>query len=181
MAREPTSDALAWARRSPPRALDDAPAAVQRHLAGTRTAMRVLWGIGLGVALLVGLTGPSLQEKAANFAGAAVFISFGLLALSRAILRSEQRWLTAVRAEAWRVSNVELITVRDAKSVARVHEVALTPERGGAPRFAYLKTAAPHVKAGLELAVLPRGPRALVFGLGEDLSIAVATPLRRAA
>lgn len=181
MTSEPNAAALAWARRPPPRSLEDAPDVARRYLAGTQTALRVLWAIGLGVALMVGLTGTTWRERTGNFAGATVFISFGLLAMSRAAMRTTERWLTATRADTFRVTNVEVITVRDAKSAARVHEVVLTPERGGAPLFVYLKTVEPRVKKGLELAVLPRGARGLVFGLGEDLPIAVAVPLHRSA
>lgn len=179
MASEGSSSALAWARRAPPRSLDDAPAAVQRHLAGTKTGVRVLWGVGLFVAVLVGLTGPTLRDKAVNFAGAAVFISFGLVALTRSIQGTARIWLVQGRAESWRVSAVEAVTVRDARGASRIQEVTLVPASGGAPLFAYSKALAPDVKKGLEVVVLMRGARALVFGLGDELFIAVAIPLHR--
>lgn len=179
MASEAITAALAWVRRAPPRSLDDAPAIVRRHLEGTKTSMRVLWGTGLFVALLMGLTGMTLQEKALNFAGAAVFISFGLLALTRGIQRTTRAWLALGRAESRRVSAVETVTVRDARSASRIQEVTLVPRDGGAPLFAYAKVLPPHVTKGLEVVVLVRGARALVFGLGDELLIAVAVPLHR--
>lgn len=170
---------LEWARREPPRVLVGAPSPVTRYVKGTRVALRVVWGVGAFVAVAFAMTGQTLSEKLATLAGAALVIGAALWALSRSIAQGTERWLTDTRAEPWRVAGVEPITVRDARSARRVHEVTLAPRQGGAPLFVYLLEA-PGVRAGHDVAVLPRGARALVMGLKDDeVLIAVAVPRHR--
>ncbi len=175
-----SAEVHAWARRHPPRSLDDAPQPIRRYVNGLHVVSWVFAGIGLSSAGVLALTGPTLVDKVTNFIGAGLVVGVPLALFARSIFRRSRRVLTEVPAEGYRVTSVRQVVVRTNRGPSTVTEVQLTAREGQGTLFVYWPRGQPPVGVGAQAVALREGKRGLVLGLGETVLDAVSASLGKA-